>query len=58
MQFSYTAQTKEGKTIQGTAEAANKEALVSLLSKQGAKPLVIKSEGDKIGKAKKGKKFS
>jgi type IV pilus assembly protein PilC len=56
MQFSYTAQTKEGKTIQGTAEAANKEALVSLLSKQGAKPLVIKSEGDKIGKAKKGKK--
>lgn len=56
MQFSYTAQTKEGKTVQGTAEAANKEALVSLLAKQGAKPLVIKSEGDKISKSQKGKK--
>lgn len=56
MQFSYTAQTKEGKTVQGSAEAANKEALVSLLAKQGAKPIVIKSEGDKIAKTKKGKK--
>lgn len=56
MQFSYTAQTKEGKTVSGTAEAANKEALVSLLAKQGAKPLVIKSEGDKLTKNKKGKK--
>lgn len=56
MQFSYTAQTKEGKTVTGTAEAANKDALVSLLARQGAKPLVIKSEGDKINKSKRGKK--
>ena len=55
MQFSYTAQTKEGKTIQGTAEAANKEALVALLAKQEAKPIVIKAEGDKISKKKRGK---
>lgn len=56
MQFSYTAQTKEGKTIQGTAEAANKEALISLLAKQEAKPLVIKSEGEKIKRSRRGKK--
>lgn len=57
MQFSYTAQTKEGKTIQGTAEAANKEALVTLLAKQGARPIVIKSEGDKAAKSRRGKKI-
>lgn len=56
MQFSYTAQTKDGKTVQGTAEAANKEALISLLARQDAKPLVIKSEGEKIKKNKRGKK--
>ncbi len=56
MQFSYTAQTKEGKTIQGTADAANKEALVSLLAKQGARPIVIRSEGEKTNKSKRGKK--
>lgn len=56
MRFTYTAQTKEGKTIQGTAEAANKEALVNLLAKQGARPLVIKSDGEKSHKSKRGKK--
>jgi type IV pilus assembly protein PilC len=43
MKFNYTA-IKEGKTITGTAEALNREALVSLLNKQGAKPIVIKAE--------------
>lgn len=56
MRFSYTAQTKEGKTIQGSAEAANQEALVAILARQGARPLVIKSEGDKARKSKRGKK--
>ena len=53
MRFSYTATTKEGKTIQGTAEAANRDALVSLLSKQGIKPLVIKLEGERDNKSKR-----
>lgn len=56
MRFSYTAQTKEGKTIQGTAEAANKDALVALLARQDAKPIVIKLESDKAGKTKRGRK--
>jgi len=46
--FSYTAVTKDGKTIQGTAEAINKEALVSLLSKQGVRPLVVKASSGKF----------
>lgn len=56
MRFSYTAQTKDGKTIQGTAEAANKDALVALLARQDAKPIVIKLESDKAGKTKRGRK--
>lgn len=55
MRFSYTASTKDGKTIQGTAEAVNKEALVSLLIRQGAHPLVINldTKGIKHKRAKK-----
>lgn len=56
MRFTYTATTREGKTIQGTAEAANKDALVSLLAKQGAKPVVIKLDSDRAGKTKRGRK--
>lgn len=44
MRFTYTATTKEGKTIQGSAEVINREALISLLGKQGAKPLIIKAD--------------
>jgi type IV pilus assembly protein PilC len=46
MRFTYTA-TKDGKTIQGSAEAASQEALVAMLARQGADPLVIKVESDK-----------
>lgn len=42
MRFTYTATNKDGKTIHGSAEAANKEALIALLAKQGARPVVIK----------------
>lgn len=56
MRFSYTATTKDGKTIQGTAEAASKDALVALLAKQDAKPVVIKLDSDKAGKTKRGRK--
>jgi type IV pilus assembly protein PilC len=47
MQFSYKAITKEGRNISGTAEAANRQALLTLLHKQGVHPLVIKAEKDK-----------
>jgi type IV pilus assembly protein PilC len=56
MKFTYTAQTKEGKTIQGSAEAVSRDALVSMLNKQDAKPLVIKLDSDKAGKTKRGRK--
>lgn len=56
MRFTYTATTKEGKTIHGSAEAANREALIAMLSKQGAKPLVIKSDSSKSGRTRRGRK--
>jgi len=45
--FSYTAVTKEGKTISGVAEAVNKENLVALLVRQGVRPLVVKLDTSK-----------
>lgn len=56
MKFSYTATNKDGKTIQGVAEAADRDSLVSMLSKQGAHPIVIKADGSGAGKTKRGKK--
>jgi type IV pilus assembly protein PilC len=57
MKFAYTAVTKEGKTVNGTADASNKEALIATLSKQGARPVVIKESTDKAsGKRGRGKK--
>lgn len=55
--FTYTA-TKDGKTIHGTSEAANKEAVVASLRKQNSTPLLVKPEksgtslfkGFKLGK--------
>lgn len=41
MQFSYKARTKEGKTISGNAEAADKQGLIALLHKQNLQPVVI-----------------
>lgn len=56
MRFTYTARNKEGKTIQGSADAVSREALIALLAKQGAKPLVIKADsshhGFKLGRKK------
>jgi type IV pilus assembly protein PilC len=54
MKFTYTAK-KDGKTIQGVAEAADQEALVAMLTRQGAEPLVIKVDSGKIGKRFRGK---
>jgi type IV pilus assembly protein PilC len=47
MQFTYKATTKDGKTISGSAEAANKQALLALLNKQGVSPVLIKASKDK-----------
>jgi type IV pilus assembly protein PilC len=41
MEFAYKATAKDGKTISGTAEAANKSALLTLLHKQGVHPVLI-----------------
>lgn len=50
MRFHYTAVTNEGKRIEGVAEASTKQNLVSNLTKQGVRPLVIKMESAKAGK--------
>ncbi len=55
MKFAYTAVTKDGKTVQGTADASSREGLVSLLSGQGLRPVVIK-EGKTTTKNKGGGK--
>jgi type IV pilus assembly protein PilC len=47
MQFTYKATTKEGKTISGTADVANRQALIALLQKQGVRPVVIESGAPK-----------
>ena len=57
MLFNYKATTTEGRTISGTAEAANRAALLALLHKQNVRPVLIelsknKSNGGKF-KAKK-----
>lgn len=54
MRFTYTA-TKDGKTIHGSVEAVNKEALVAMLGRQGARPIVIKVDNGKSGGKKGGK---
>lgn len=53
--FAYTATTKDGKTIQGSADAVDRNSLVATLNKQGLHPLVIKLVGaaDKKGRSKK-----
>jgi len=40
--FTYTALTKDGKTINGSAEAVSKESLIASLHKQAINPLVVK----------------
>jgi type IV pilus assembly protein PilC len=57
MKFVYKAQTKDGRTINGSFEGPDKQALVAALTRQGAKPIVIRLDAEaKNGKsAKKGK---
>lgn len=55
MKFTYKATNKDGKTVTGSAEAANKPALLALLHKQDLHPLLIETE--KSGANKKGGLF-
>jgi type IV pilus assembly protein PilC len=55
MQFTYKANTKEGKTISGTIEAADRQALLALLHKQGLHPILVEVSK---GKGKASKLFS
>lgn len=57
MKFHYAATNKEGKTVEGSAEAVDKSSLVASLHKQDLKPLLVKAEGSgqkgkRVGKVK------
>lgn len=54
MKFNYKANTKDGKTISGTAEAVDRQSLLALLHKQNLHPVLV--EVDK-GKGKAGGLF-
>lgn len=46
MQFTYKATNKEGRSVTGTADVADRKALLALLNKQGLHPVVVqKSKG-------------
>lgn len=49
MRFSYKAIAKDGSTTSGTAEAASKAALITLLRKQDLHPILIEARKDKDG---------
>jgi type IV pilus assembly protein PilC len=50
MYFTYKALTHDGKTVTGTYEAPNRDALIAALNKQGVRPILIKAS---TGPAKK-----
>ncbi len=54
--FTYTATTKEGKTIQGVADATDRNSLLATLNKQELHPVVVKLAGSQGGKKRRGKK--
>lgn len=45
MKFIYKAQTKDGRSVSGSFEGPDKQALISALTKQGAKPVLIRVAG-------------
>lgn len=47
MQFTYKATNNDGKTISGSAEVADKQALLGLLHKQGLRPVLIEGAKSK-----------
>jgi type IV pilus assembly protein PilC len=45
MKFIYKAQTKDGRSVNGSFEGPDKQALIAALTKQGAKPVLIRVAG-------------
>lgn len=45
MKYTYKATNQEGKTVTGTAEAANRQVLIGMLHKQQLHPVVIEETG-------------
>ncbi len=56
MRFVYTATNKDGKTVQGAADATDRNSLIVTLNKQDLHPVVIKLAGAKSGKKGRAKK--
>lgn len=54
--FTYTATTKDGKTIHGIADSVDRASLVASLNKQDLRPVVVKLEGAKNSGRKRAKK--
>jgi len=54
MKFNYTAK-RDNKTVQGSAEAVDREALIAMLHRQGLQPLVVKADSAPV-KKRRGKK--
>jgi type IV pilus assembly protein PilC len=52
MLFSYKATTKDGRTVNGTVEAVNRQALIGMLHKQELHPVVIEVSKGKSGQIK------
>jgi type IV pilus assembly protein PilC len=48
MQFTYKAINKDGKIVTGTAEATSKQALLTLLHRQGLRPMLIEAKRRKL----------
>lgn len=47
MRFTYTALTRDGRTVHGTYEATTKNDLISALARKGAKPISVKASSGK-----------
>ena len=56
MKFSYKAQTHDGRTISGTYDAPNKEAVIDMINKQGSHPVVIHALSETEAKKHNGKR--
>jgi type IV pilus assembly protein PilC len=52
VKFSYKAQTRDGKVVSGIYDAPDKEAVIGMLTKQGARPILVQASK---GFEKKGK---
>lgn len=45
MRFNYIATTKDGKTVQGSLDAAQREAAMAMLNRQELRPVLVKAGG-------------